>query len=239
GVIKENAGLTAHFWLGDYDAQVVPDAAGNFQQIIPKNVIVYQHEAGNHFPADYPLRLQLLDATGQTQSGISRLYFGSGCAVYVEYWRENWSGLKIGSRAARPPAWAGPYELAFSEFTTSSLVICEFSGFIGTAYDDYGPMHDVYIQIANVDQGLNNPEYLITEAGTLDVQMGPSGWYLFADPDHRYLLQVANANGDIYFSDVIYLPPKQGCEKNLIKVSITQSEGRDDPPPLPAGWGKS
>jgi hypothetical protein len=238
GTVKDGGGLTAHLWIREYDQQMTLDATGNFQFELPSEAIIYRGELGNHYLGDPPVRFQLLDNAGSIQSGINQLWFLRGCALYLEYWRDTSGGLKMGNPALRPTSWQGPYQVAYSALTTSPLLICDFTGFTGTAYDDNGPMRDIAIQISDVDNPSSPPQYWVTDSGSLEAQMGPSGWYLFAKPDNRYLLQVVSPSGVIIISDVVYLPPKEGCEGNLIKVSITQAENRNgtEPPPLPADW---
>ena len=102
-------------------------------------------------------------------------------------------------------------------------------------------MKDMVVQIVNTDDHSAKPNYYVTNTGSLEGPMGPSWWYLFAEPDHRYVIQVINPLGTIIITDIIYLPPKKGCDANLIKVSIMQAERRDGipPPALPAGWETS
>ncbi|MEP6985774.1 MAG: hypothetical protein ABI970_09260 [Chloroflexota bacterium] len=241
GQVKQGPGIVAHMWIRDYDQQVTTDAQGNFQLTLPKDKIVYEREPNNHYVGDVPVKFQLLDQAGGEQSGINNLLFLHSCALYLEFWHENSGGLKIGNPSLRPASWGGPYNLAYSKLTTTPLLICEFTGFTGTAYDDDGPMKDLSIQIVNLDEHFDKPHYSLTYTQGLEAQMGPSWWYIAAEPEHRYVMQIVNPQGAIIITDIIYLPKKQGCGANLIKVSIMKAENRGNAAPLalPTGWGKA
>ncbi|MBZ0277279.1 MAG: hypothetical protein K8I60_14120 [Anaerolineae bacterium] len=240
GVVPDAPGMTVNLRLDRYRQQTITDNTGNFQFEIPGNEVIYHDTPDNHSTNDPPVQLQVANQNGADQSGTYDVWFYSGCAVYVEYQRDTASGLKIGNAEQRPPVWNGPYGVAYSEPTTSPLLICDFTGFTGTAYDDYGPMNGIGIQLTNLDtyNATGIPEYDYTVTGILDAQMGPSGWYIFAEPGYHYLLRVISPQNIIITYNVIYLPPREGCEKNLIKVSITKLERRDGVPfpPLPANW---
>lgn len=236
GRITDRSHHTVRVWLNDFDNTTFTDDEGTFHIEIPSNS-VFPHHLETSDPVykawEWHLRIRLYDADGSPQSGISNVRFAGSCAVYVEYWRETASGLKFGSPDERPPTWRGSLSIAYSELTTTPLLICDFVGFTGTAYDDYGPISDFWVQFRLQDS--DPPRSLVTTTNLLDGPMGKGWWYISAEPHQKYDLWVSNPSNLIAGSEDMVMPAPQGCDKNLILVSIMPADRRTESslPPLP------
>jgi hypothetical protein len=143
-------------------------------------------------------------------SGIMDTWVYGSCTFAIQY-----QTYTPKARNSNTPTYIGHYVLTYSEPTQSDIYICKFTGFMGTVFDNQGPVSDFVIQAWG---GGKNNQTTSSDAP----EIGPGGWSIVIPAGATYTLNILLPNGMPVDTHQLYLPATGNCQTRLIKVAITQ-----------------
>ncbi len=225
-VEEQGAGAIVRAWTGGgYSTSVLTrNKAGDYHFLIERADL----GASGALPdGSTRLYLRLYDAGGTPLSGITDVGFDdTHCTAYVVFQREPLVGL-LGSRPAQVRPWGGPYRLSYSAPTNAAFLTGsdpaldayragDWTGLVGIAYDDSGPVTELTVQAWE----LGNSSMIHTVQTGDHPAVGGGGWVLPLAWGKQYVINVINPNWGSEGTQVIDFPVGD-CGTRLLRAVIT------------------
>jgi hypothetical protein len=212
GHIVEGSGIRVRMWTDDksLDTSTTADGQGDFKFVISRDVLKMNQPGGS---ATQPFHLRLYNPQNAPVSGIVDSQFIRTCTDGMDFQRQS-----VLDRTS-PVFWPGPYIISYSQPTGTPVFTCDFTGFIGTAHDDNGPIDGLRIEVW--EEGAITKGIYTTYTGE-NTAIGGGGWEIMARPGRKYVINILNHRGQPTFTRSMYLPYGD-CDARLILIAITQS----------------